>query len=202
MQIRLMCINALTKCRILKDRVSYVFTLCRIWYEKYMGKYKGIIKTIIDFFVFWLVFEWKNGLVIDFLSESIGPAHAHLKAFFTSGGNLLAVLWGCLVTLSPFGRDMAQNPEFRYCLVIGTVCVALAFAFYLYGLNDEFNWFISLLLSSIAAFSMWYLFYFMCLLLCVYKISFWFHVLAFLASVVLSLISFGIILAVLIVFTM
>lgn len=185
---------------MLESNISCIFTLSKIWYQKNMGKYKGILKTAITFIVFWIIFEWKDGFVIGFLSQWIRPTYSHIKTFGLSCKKFLLALWDSVVMLSPFGRDMAQNPEFRYCLIIGTICVVLAFVFYLYALKDEFNWFSSLLLSPIAAISMWYLFYAFCDVMNIYKISVCFHLFALLASVLLSLFCFFIVLGVMLVF--
>ena len=200
MRVKIICIIALTKCRIIKDRIPYFLTLCMIRIEKIMGKYKGIVKTIIDFLVFWAVFKWKDGFIAVFVSEKIKTIHTHIKLLFLSCENDLAQLWGAFVEFSPFGQDIAQNPEFRYCLIIGTVCVVLAFVFFLYGLKDAWNWFWSIMISPIAAISMWYIFFQLCCLTNIYKIPLWFHAIAFVASVGLGFISFIIVLAVLLIF--
>ena len=64
-------ISVSVKRKMLCDRLRYYVTLYKIWYVKCMGKYRGIIKTVINFIVFWIVFLWNDGVIISGLSKGI-----------------------------------------------------------------------------------------------------------------------------------
>lgn len=187
------CIYASMRFKVFFDRITYYVTTSKMWYVKNMRKYKGIIKTAIDFLVFWVIFIWNDGCVSKFLTDGGYRIYMHVKRFCISIGRYLLELWNILVMLSPFGREIAQIPEFRYCLIIGSICVAMALVIFAYILADEFNWFISWFISPIAAFSMWYIFYFACLWLGVYLIPVWFYFFGLIASVILGGVSFAIV---------
>lgn len=188
------------KQKLLHDQIRYLVTTYKIWYVQKMGKYKGLIKTAVDFLVFWVLFVWDDGIVAEHVKKLIVAFFTGVKDVLQSLWTFLESMWEIVVFLSPFGREMVGNPQFMYCVVIASIWVAVAFFIFACVLLDEYNWFASIFMTPVMCFAMWYLSYFACSFFKVYLIPFWFHVLAFVATSVISVISFVLILFVAIAF--
>lgn len=181
------------KCKILRDNFRYCVTIYKMWYVKCMGKYKGIIKTTIDFVVFWVVFLWNDGCIFSESAKGISTLFGLLKDF---GGVILEYYLkfkDIFIYLSPYGREAAHNEQFQYCLIFGSVIAAVSFLVYLFTLQDEYNWFLGIIVSPIASFAVWYLFYFVCYFFKVYTITAYFYLWASIISILIAVISFSII---------
>lgn len=186
-------ISVSVKRKMLCDRLRYYVTLYKIWYVKCMGKYRGIIKTVINFIVFWIVFLWNDGVIISGLSKGIKDFLNLAKDFEGIVSEYWVKLKDTFIYLSPYGREVAQNEQFQYCLIFGSVIALVSFLVYLFALQDEYNWLISIIVSPLASFAMWYLFYFACLFLKVYAITAYFYLWASILSILIAVGSFLII---------
>lgn len=160
-------------------------------------KFRWIFRTAFDFSLFWMIFEWKDGVILGYIKVWWNDCLQWLQTVKEIWITLLGRGGAFLIYLTPFGRRLASNPSIRYCLIVGTICVGIAFIIYIISLKDEVGNVANFIFSSIGAMCMWYACYGISLL--VAKIPIYFQVLAaiamILASIVLFLI-FGILIAI------
>lgn len=110
---------------------------------------------------------------------------------------VLAVLWMAyqwrdfIVFLTPFGRKAAAIPEFRYCLIICSVCVAIAFFLYIIIWYEAHDLLPSIVVAAILSIGMWYACFGACFI--IVRITFWFNVLAAIACLGVSVTLFFVI---------
>lgn len=152
------------------NRADGAVTVARFrFYTKVFPKFGDLFRVIIDFLLFWFIFKWKNGIIVDFLAPKIGFAASWI--------------WSKLYFITPFARLAAQDTNFRYCLIIYSMIAAFNFIFVCIlfkdaGLEHGSEILIASLLVSMIV---WYVFYGLCFL--VVLIPIWFKVLSVLAAI-------------------
>lgn len=154
---------------------------------------KQLIRTAIDFIIFFFVFLWKEGCVWDWILSKITPANvwiAKLFKYFQLGLHVVVSFFQQVIEqiifLTPFGRAEVENPNFRYALIICTVCTGIGLLYNIETITDEFPDTIvcDVILSVVLSIGMWYGCYGVCHW--IVKIPVFYHVLAFIAAVLSS----------------
>ena len=94
---------------------------------KIMKKHRTIIHFTADLFLFWLIFEWNGGFIINYVKPFVMNAAQ-------TGWHWLQIAWNYFVYLSPFGRNMAAVPNFKYALIVCNLYVYRLLGFYTDGM--------------------------------------------------------------------
>lgn len=156
---------------------------------------KQIIRSAIDFIIFFFVFLWKEGCVWDWILSKISRANIWIEKLFKYFQLGLYVTVSFfqqvieqIIFLTPFGRAETEKPNFQYALIICTICTVIGFIANIEEITDEFPDTIvcNVILSVVLSIGMWY----GCFGVChwIVKISVFYHILAFIAAVFSSFI--------------
>lgn len=165
---------------------------------KFIAKNRVLLQFFADFFLFWFVFLWNNGIVIQSVLNFAQPLRD--KALVWSGRTDLWDMkdWNELIIiflyLSPYGRSQVFDVRFRYALNISTICSIICFILYIMIINDMAKRYRSwrMLVGVVSGIATWYAGYFMCS--AISKIPFFYNVLAFVAVVASYFVIFFIVL--------
>ena len=145
-----------------------------------MKKHRTIIHFTADLFLFWLIFEWNGGFIINYVKPFVMNASQ-------TGWHWLQIAWNYFVYLSPFGRNMAAVPNFKYALIVCTICTFIAcLVFTLMACCTEDKHKVTKALTVIVlTILLWYAGFAVCYL--IVKIPVWYKVLAALAAILANL---------------
>lgn len=149
---------------------------------------RWLIRTTIDLVVFWVVWIWNDGTVWLRIKDLWIKGKARVAEIGTS---ILAVgqkAVEAIVYITPFGREAAADADFRYCLIVFTICVAISCVLFIHLMKGLTGTVTNVILCTIAAFAMWYVCFGVCFLLVL--IPFWFKVLAALVAIAVSVLLF------------
>lgn len=150
----------------------------------FFRKFRWIFRTAFDFSLFWMIFEWKDGVILGYVKGWWNDCSQWLQTVKDIWITLLGKVGVFLIFLTPFGRHLASNPSIRYCLIVGTICVGIAFIIYIIILKDEMGGVANFAFSSTGAMCMWYACYGISFL--VAKIPIYFQLLAAIAMILVS----------------
>lgn len=156
----------------LSDRVDVAGAVGRFrFYTRVMPRYGDVLRVIVDFLIFWFIFEWNQGIIKNYILEK----------------GLVIVTWltDKIYFLSPFGRKAAQDERFRYCLIIYTICVVIELVIYFWVLYETCFFWESLFVATIISGIVWYACFGLCFLLVLIPI--WFKLLSAVLAVVSSI---------------
>ena len=182
------------KCYVWKASALLIIIKVRI--ILHMNKsLKQLIRTAIDFIIFFFVFLWKEGCVWDWILSKISHVNIWIEKLFKYFQLGLYVTVSFfqqvieqIIFLTPFGRAEAENPNFQYALIICTICTVIGLIANIEEITDEFPDTIvcDVILSVVLSIGMWY----GCFGVChwIVKISVFYHILAFIAAVFSSFI--------------
>lgn len=182
------------KCYVWKASALLIIIKVRI--ILHMNKsLKQLIRTAIDFIIFFFVFLWKEGCVWDWILSKISHVNIWIEKLFKYFQLGLYVTISFfqqvieqIIFLTPFGRAEAENPNFQYALIICTICTVIGLIANIEEITDEFPDTIvcDVILSVVLSIGMWY----GCFGVChwIVKISVFYHILAFIAAVFSSFI--------------
>ena len=147
---------------------------------KIMKKHRTIIHFTADLFLFWLIFEWNGGFIINYVKPFVMNAAQ-------TGWHWLQIAWNYFVYLSPFGRNMAAVPNFKYALIVCTICTFIAcLVFTLMACCTEDKHKVTKALTVIVlTILLWCAGFAVCYL--IVKIPVWYKVLAALAAILANL---------------
>lgn len=198
--IVLICVWKFTPLRkwffVLRSRTIGSNTRIRLRFRfGFIGRFRWIIRTAVDFVVFWFVFEWHEGIIWGYIKfgwlwvlDKLKVAGAAIKTIGVKVFSFICMVASGIGFITPFGRNAAENSDFRYCLIVCTICVVISLIIFFVILSDEVSWFVSGIISVVASFAMWYSSFGMCFL--IVKIPIAFKILALIASVAGSFILF------------
>lgn len=183
---------------LMKGKIIGVKTRMKIHMQgSFFRNFRWIFKTAFDFSLFWMLFEWEDGVILGYIKVWWNVCSRWFQSVKEIWITLLGKAGAFLMFLTPFGRNFAYSPSIRYCLIVGTICVGIAFVLYIIIFKDEMGNLENFVFLSTGAMCMWYACYGISFL--VARIPIYFQVLAaiamILASIVLFLI-FGIVLAI------
>ena len=151
-------------------------------------KFRQILKTAFDFTLFWMIFEWENGVIWEYIKEHWN----YFTQWFQSSKDILIITLEkmniFLISISPPGIYLASNPSVQYCLIISTICVVIAFIIYYAIFEEDVGISTNFILSFAGASCMWYACYGISTI--VSNISICFHFLAALCMIATSVVLF------------
>ena len=182
-----------------RSKLIGLFTRYRIRVmTKFIVKNRVLLQFCADFFLFWLVFLWNDGIVIQSALNFVQPLRD--RALVWSGKTNLWDMkdWNELLIiflyLSPYGRLKVFNARFIYALHISTFCSIICFILYMTLINDMAKRYRSwnMLIGVVSGIATWYAGYFMCSKIS--EIPFFYNVLAFVAVVTSHFVIFLIVL--------
>ena len=148
---------------------------------KTMKRIRTVLQLLLDFVMFWFVFEWKKGLVKKRLKKYVATIATISKKY-------VFIAIDALIYLSPFGRTIVEDDKFCYALNVCTACTLFLFIFCVIGVFcDDFRYkIIKIVFLIIIHFSMWYVGFFSCYI--IVQIPVYYKVLALLASIIINII--------------
>lgn len=159
--------------------VGFAFKIRLSVRERIMKKYRWLVQFVVDIFIFWLVFEWNDSVIIGAIKSCLHLGASYLKTWLISG-------WDILYEWSPYGRDIAQDPKFRFALNACTICALLGTGAIigLVSATKKRLWILKGLAIVLTFFAMWYVLYTICFL--IVEITVCYFALAILAAIVAS----------------
>lgn len=185
-------------CRF-RSKLIGLFTRYRIFVmTKFIVKNRVLLQFFADFFLFWLVFLWNDGIVIQSALDFVQPLRDKALAWSVKTDLWDMRDWNELLIIlfyfSPYGRAEAFNLRFQYALNISTICSIISLILYIMIINDMAKqsrcW--RMLIGVVSGIATWYAGYFMCS--AISEIPFFYNVLAFVAVVVSHIVIFFLVL--------
>lgn len=166
--------------------------------SKFIEKHRTLLQFIVDFSVFWFIFMWRGGVVLQLLLDFIQPLRDAALTWSEENApwNMqdLSEILIVFLYLSPYGRPNAIRAQFRFALHICTVCTAICLVLYFVLASDtgkqRRNF--KMLIAFLSGIVTWYAGYGVCGF--IEKIPFFYHVLAFIAALVANIAIFFVVL--------
>lgn len=155
-------------CRF-RSKLIGLFTRYRIFVmTKFIVKNRVLLQFFADFFLFWLVFLWNDGIVIQSALDFVQPLRDKALAWSVKTDLWDMRDWNELLIIlfyfSPYGRAEAFNLRFQYALNISTICSIISLILYIMIINDMAKqsrcW--RMLIGVVSGIATWYAGYFMC----------------------------------------
>lgn len=158
------------------------------WGVGIIERFKMTIKTLVDFILFWILFEWKDGVFITYLKELWLELWEVLQKIGTIFYHFLEKVSSFFIFITPFGRKAAENSDFRYCLIVCSIWVGIALVLFIGTLWNTIDALENIIISLVMAFIMWYVCFGFCYLIVLIPI--YFKILAAIACSIISFIVF------------
>lgn len=161
--------------------------------KEIIQKHIAIIRFIVHFALFYFIFEWNNEFIKQKILAVVKKIINKLLKFKPTITAIMKKFINVFILVTPFRHGKIVSENFKYAFIICTICAFVGFLAYLFIVMNTMkkHKIVSVLVSIISFVIMWNVMYYACRI--VSKIPIFYKVLALLAIIILSIITWIII---------
>ena len=141
---------------ILKANVAALITSLKINAFIVVKKHIRSIGFLTDFFIFYVVFKWRNGIVLTFIKQIIFKIKFGIM-------DIIEMLYNILVYISPIEVLAWKYSKLRIPFIISTIICIIYFLFLIYvSCINKNHFFIKIIVSFVIFIFVWNIMYKIC----------------------------------------